>query len=141
MNPEEIVRQELVERMRSELGFNRQEVLIEKKLNQLPHLQGVSYLPNRRLDVVVMCRDIHPHHPFFPLLIIECKAEVLDEKAMRQVIGYNHFVNSFYISLACPGQIWTGWYSEKRGDYDFIKTLPHYDQLMEPICKSASNRQ
>ncbi len=99
MKPEEIVRQSLLLEMTLKFGFPRELIAIEKEISTLPHLQGKK-IPKRRFDLVCFSGNIHKEFPLFPLILIECKAIDLSEKALQQVLGYNYYVGAYFIAIA-----------------------------------------
>lgn len=128
--PEELVRQSLIQMMTKELGFPASGIAMEKGLNQMPHLSRSSVpIPTRRADIVVFAKDIHPDHIFYPLLLIECKAVPLTEKVIRQVVGYNQFVNARFIAIVNQNEIKLGWFHHEQQDYYFIPGLLPFDTL------------
>lgn len=81
--PEEIVRQLWLQRMIRELQYPKSLIAVEKKIPQL----------QRRIDILCYDPDCKP------LLLIECKCEDLDQKAIEQVVGYNHFVKAPFVAV------------------------------------------
>lgn len=128
--PEEKIRQALVQKMIQELGYPQGSVALEKSLHQLPHLQSKAALPNRRADIIVFAKNLHLHHPFYPLLLIECKATPLTHKVLRQIIGYNQFVEAYFIAAVNQTTLQLGWYDRPSHDYCFEEGLPSYDELI-----------
>ncbi len=98
--PEEEVRQNLLKMMIESLGFPRSLLAVEKTLSQMPHLQVVAGLPERRADIVCFARGIHAEHELYPLLLIECKEGSIDRSAIEQAIGYNAWVGAYFVALA-----------------------------------------
>ncbi len=132
--PEEIVRQSLLRRMIDEKGFPLGGIAVEKGLAQMPHLQLHSHqIPERRADIVCFANQIHPNHSLYPLLLIECKATPLNQKVINQVVGYNHYLQAYYIAIANQNQIQTGWYDLVKKRYFFIDGLPNYSELVNNI--------
>lgn len=126
-SPEEIVRQKLLHVMTSQLGFPRQLISVEKKLSELPHLQGNTNIPHRRADVLCFAKDIHPKYPLFPLLLIECKEGHAGDEASAQVLGYNHFVQALYVAIAGENGVFL--IHPKKFSF-----LPRYEELLEKVC-------
>lgn len=123
--PEEQIRQSLLGVMIEKLGFPRSLIAVEKSLDQLPHLKhGAAPLPNRRADVLCFGKEIHPEYPLFPLLLIECKQERIDQAAIDQVRGYNAFVGAPFLALADKQGVFFLGEELKRG-------LPKYQELLE----------
>ena len=134
-NLEEKVRQQLVDYLCNDLGFPKSLVVTEKSLSQLPHLKGSLGLPKRRIDIVCFAKDIHPKYELYPLLLIECKGKVsLNEKVKRQLLGYNHYVQAYYVAMANEQDIHTGWYDSECKEYCFVPYLPTYLQLINSIA-------
>lgn len=136
--PEEIVRQQLVANM-VQLGYPLANLVIEKGLRQMPHLQlkGVK-IPTRRADIICFAKGIHPHYDLFPLLLVECKAVKIDAKVINQVVGYNHFLQARFIAVANQTEQRTGWYDVSTKGYTFIDWLPSYDELMQNSPQSRT---
>lgn len=81
--PEEIVRQQWIQKMIQELGYPKEYIAVEKELTATM----------RRADIVVYSRACTP------LLLIECKAEALTSTDFDQVIGYNATIQAPYLAL------------------------------------------
>ncbi len=121
---EELVRQKLLHELIHELHFPKALILVEKTLKELPHLKGSS-LPHRRIDVVCFANDIHPVHPLFPLLLIECKKEGEGALALEQLLGYNHHVGAYFVAVVEGGKtIFTSKTSSKE-----LLFIPPYETL------------
>lgn len=133
LKPEEIVRQDLLKRMVSQLNYPKSLISIEVDLATLSHLRDGEKLPKRRADIICFGKNIFPSHDLYPLLIIECKACTLSSKAIDQVIGYNHFVKAFFIAVANSSEIRVFWYNNKDGRYDSVNFLPSYDHLIKVV--------
>jgi hypothetical protein len=132
--PEEIVRQQLIHKMINLLGFPMSLLAIEKDLCNLPHLQNKEFpSQKRRADIICFAKNINPNYSIYPLLMIECKACKLTKKTIDQVLGYNHFVESYFVSIANETEIITFWYDLKNGKYTSINFLPSYEQLIQAI--------
>ncbi len=99
MNPEELIRQNLLFKMCSEYGFRKEFIGVEKEISTLPHLKGMK-IPKRRIDLVCFSTKIHKEFPLYPLLLIECKAISLSDKALEQVLGYNYYVKAAFVAIA-----------------------------------------
>lgn len=130
--PEEKIRQQLIDQMINQLGYPKGNLTLETSLHQLPHLQGaVRTLPQRRTDLICFGKGIHPQWDLYPLLVVECKAVKLTQKAMTQLIGYNHYLNARFIALTNGEEKKVGW--RENGQYQFIHWLPSYRELMEGV--------
>lgn len=132
--PEECVRQKVLHHLREELGYPSSLLVVEKSLQQLPHLIQKEGLPERRLDILCYGKGIHPLYDLYPLLMIECKASTLNENAMQQVIGYNHYVQSYFLAVASPTEVKTGWWDREQQQYIFHEGLYSYEELLRSLC-------
>lgn len=130
--PEEVVRQKLLHQMVHSLGYPRESISVEIPLQELPHLSGQP-LPDCRLDLLVFAKGIHPDHSLFPLLLIECKAASLNQKAWNQLYGYNSYVQAPFIALASGENIHFGW--REGANYSFINHLPTYQEVLASLRK------
>ena len=85
MQPEEKIRQTLVQHLVHQLNFPKSYISVEKALDG----------PNRRYDVLVYgkCRGA-----LKPLLLIECKAERVTRDAVQQALGYNHEIGAPFVA-------------------------------------------
>jgi hypothetical protein len=109
--PEERVRQNLIQKMIGELGYPKGLISVEKKIGE------------RRYDLVCYTKSMQP------LLLVECKAEKIDEAAENQAVGYNASLKAPFICLASPTEIKTLWQErEKIGSVPF---LPTYSELYD----------
>ena len=123
--PEEKIRQALIKKMIDSLDYPLHCLALEKGLNQLPHLQFNSALPKRRADLIVFSRDAAP------LLLIECKATPLNNKVLRQLVGYNQFIGAHFIAAINQMKAILGHFDEKSKNYIFSEGLPSYPLLIE----------
>ena len=97
--PEEKIRQALITHMIESLGYDKSLFCIEKSIDNLPHLQ--KKIPGkRRIDILYYAKDIHSNWDLYPLLLIECKAGTITKGAMEQVVGYNHYIQSYFLAIA-----------------------------------------
>lgn len=129
--PEEKIRIGLVKKMVDTLGYPPGNISVEKSLSRLPHLAGVPLLPKRSVDLLVFAKDLHPSHSLYPLLLIECKAVSLTDKVLRQVVGYNRFVQACFIGVADKTRFLIGHFDAGRQDYVFREELPSFESLTE----------
>jgi hypothetical protein len=126
--PEEVVRQQWLHRMIHELGYPKQLLAIEKQIGQLPHLIHLSdKIATRRIDLLCFASGIDPVHPLYPLLLLECKAELCTEDSFHQVFGYNHFVKAPFVGVATRSEIRI---KDTRREQQLFQ-LPSYKQLVE----------
>ena len=139
--PEEVVRQNLLTEMIDRLGYPAGLISVERALRQLPHLLGAVSMaaPDRRADILCYGKGIHPDHDLYPLLLIECKAVPLTERVIRQVVGYNHYVQAAFIAVVNGVERKTGWYDVKKGDYRFVAAIPAYGKLVEAVSSPPSS--
>lgn len=129
--PEEVVRQNLVYRMLHELGYPAAHIAVEKSLRRISSLSlPPARLPLRRADIICFGNGgADPGHPFYPLLLVECKAVPLTERMVRQVTGYNLYLQAAYICIANQYEIRTGRFDPRKGGYSFISWLPSHADL------------
>lgn len=125
--PEEAIRQALLKKMTIELDYPIELIAIEKDLRQLPHL-FFQKVPNRRADIICFGKDVQGS--LFPLLMVECKAVPINAKVLRQVIGYNTFVQALFLAVANGQEIHTGFFDPDLKQYSFQKCLPSYPDLL-----------
>ena len=133
--PEEQVRQQLLNHLIEDLKFPESLVAIERKLSQMPHLplDGTDY-PDRRSDIVCFANDIFPGHSLYPLLLIECKAVPMNSKTERQVIGYNHYLGSPFVCIANETERRIGWRNEEG--YQWQDGIPAYQTLLDVLSSA-----
>ncbi len=125
--PEERVRQALLETMIHTLGYPKSLIVIEKSLKHLPHLALTSErIPNRRLDILCYAKA----DKLAPLLMVECKAIPLSYATIQQVLGYNHYVKASYVAIANAQEICTLWFDTTLNEYRCLNTLPDYKKLL-----------
>lgn len=137
--PEEKVRQALIQKMTQHLGYPLGSMALEKSLCQLPHLEGKASLPKRRADLLVFSKNLHPRHALYPLLLVECKAVPITPKALRQIVGYNHFVSAYFIALVNQTTTYLGWLHPEQRDFTFQEGLPPYEILLK-LARSLSEQ-
>ncbi len=123
--PEEKIRLQLIEFMKNELFYPKEMISVERSLSSFPHLRGMK-VPNRRFDIAVFGGK-----ETCPLLVVECKAINITEKAVDQVIGYNHFVKAPFLALANGKEVKT--LVKSGNEYTEIKGLPVYQVLLEAL--------
>lgn len=131
--PEEKVRQGLLIHMTQNLAYPNGSLALEMTLSQMPHLSHLpSYqIPNRRADLIVLAPGLHPNYPLYPLLLIECKAVAITAKVLRQVIGYNQYLQACFIGVVNEVEKRVGWQHPIQKDYHFLAVLPPYETLLE----------
>lgn len=131
--PEELIRQRLIKNLITHLGFPKSYLSIEKSLRELPHL-ALLEVADRRIDVVCFAKDIHPHFPLYPLLLIECKS-VISKAARAQLLGYNHVVQAPFLALVSQEESLFGFYEGAQKKVSFLPYIPSYHSLLEAIPK------
>jgi hypothetical protein len=127
--PEESIRQKVLKKMIHALGFPKELIVVEKELKELPHLP-VCDLPQRRIDILCYGKEIHSEHSLYPLLLIECKKDRIDEKAIDQLIGYNTHVKAYFLALAGQEEELFGYLDKKTGQYVFHHGFPSFNDLI-----------
>lgn len=116
-NPEERIRQGLIEWMVASCGYPRALISTEGSASQ-----------GRRFDVLCYMKQ---GEALVPLLLIECKAGALTEAAEKQLLGYNSFIQAPFICLANGKEIKTIWHEGKMRKS--VPFLPLYQQLYD-LC-------
>lgn len=127
--PEEKVRQKLLYHLK-ELRFPQHLIAVEKELIGLPaRAEGKGFFPKRRLDI--LCYTFIKGE-IQPLLLIECKATPLSERALWQVIGYNTFVKAPFIAIVNEKKILFSSVHLREEIYPFI---PTYQEILGHLGK------
>lgn len=120
--------------MVNSLGYPLESLAVEKGLDQMPHVQLTGQeVPCRRADIICFAKEIHPDYSLYPLLLIECKSVKLNNKMKGQVIGYNRFLQSYFLAIVNQTEMMTGWYDRTKCEYQFVDGLPSYPQLLSSI--------
>lgn len=109
--PEERVRQTLLRKMVGELGFPKGLITVEREIG------------GRRTDIVCYTKEM------LPLLLVECKAGSLNEKAIQQALGYNDRVKAPFICLANGNELKTFWF--EAGKLVSVPFIPVYKELYD----------
>ncbi len=130
--PEEEVRQRCVRKLIDQLGFPMACLVVEKTLKELPHLARME-VPHRRVDILCLAPRLHPEYPLFPLLMIECKEDAFDRRAMEQVLGYNFFVRAPYVAVVNKTEEQVAAWSTLDGQYRFFTQLPPYQAILSAV--------
>jgi hypothetical protein len=116
--PEEKIRQQVIQKMIGELGYPKGLIAIEKDLDT----------SSRRFDILCYVKK---DSELRPLLLIECKADKIDEEAEAQAFGYNQSMRAPFIALASKEGIKTLW--REQGRIASVPFLPRYEQLVEQL--------
>ena len=104
---EEVIREELIDKMINLLGYPKSFIVTEKKISILPHLKNEKKSNlKRRADIICFANNIHHKYELYPLLLIECKREKLTNKAAEQLLGYNHFIKAPFLALLVVCLVW-----------------------------------
>lgn len=129
--PEEKIRQALLKKMTKELGFFKNLISVETELSFLP---SATKAPKRRLDILVYVKETKDSSSLSPLLLIECKAISLSNKALQQVMGYNHFVGAYFMGL-CNEEEFVLFWKDKKGVLQKAPYLPTFNELLNSVSK------
>jgi len=130
--PEEHVRQVLLRRMVNQLGYPRELIAVEKKLEELVierDLLIAQQIPYRRIDVI--CFKKNRENGLQPLLLIECKDLPFTQKAIDQVIGYNAWIQAPFLSVISSSQEMIGQWDPGSERYRFQRGFPSYLELLD----------
>ena len=119
--PEELVRQQWLKRMVLQLGYPKQLIVVEKQIEGL----------ERRLDILCYGKSSCPSQPFFPLLLVECKAESMTEEAFNQLMGYNDRVGARFVAVIAREEVRFGVFDPRQGRRVFCSFLPSFKELIE----------
>ena len=109
-------------------GYPRELIAVEKQIGEL--VQGThSSVPLRRIDIV--CFKKRVDEGLEPLILIECKDEGLNQKAIDQIIGYNSLIKAPFLSVVARSQAIIGRWDPLIQSYHFQKGFPSYLELVE----------
>ena len=131
LRPEDEVRRRFIAYLIS-LGYPEALILQEHALSELPHLKDTQGLPYRRVDVLVYGLI---DKKLEPLILIECKHEVLSEKTWHQAMGYNFYVKAPFV--ACVSSL--GFFLYDIQQNLWLKDFPSYDKLILQASSSISS--
>lgn len=132
---EEWVRQELKNTMIHDLGYPYHELIQEVSLSNIQHLKNQKNVPLRRLDLVCLSRNVKEDHDLFPLIIIECKAHKLNQKAFDQLCGYNSWVEAPFVAVSNFHQTIMGAWDSNIKRYKLINRLLPYHELKHCVAQ------
>lgn len=101
------------------LGYPSSLILVERKMADLaaPGMQA----PNRRIDI--LC---YQGSTLQPLLLVECKAKSFVDKDLRQLLGYNFYIQARFIALVSPQKVL---FFDVQGQ-TVQERLPEYNTLL-----------
>lgn len=124
--PEEVVRQNLLQKMMGDLGFPKALIAVEKDIASLPLPRRQD--PHRRIDILAYALV---RGKLQPLIVFECKAEKIDLIAKAQAFGYNNAIFAPFLCLAGKEEVATFW---KEGEkVRSIPFLPSYKDLVQKL--------
>lgn len=117
LTPEEGVRQWLIKELSSNYGYPLSLMSCEFPIEA----NRIQY----RGDLIVFSRDGNP------VLLAECKAPhiKIDLKVFDQVVKYSLLLKVNYIIVTNGKDIYMGKYSNLTGRYQFLTTIPQYNEL------------
>lgn len=139
--PEEEVRQKLIAFLIEELHYPTNLIIIEKGLATLSPLlqQRPSHYPKKRRPDLLITTPVtyttaegkaynlgQPH----PLLLIECKARVINQRTLNQLLSYNYIIGAPCLAIVCYNKQKTGFLNPKTHLFNFYPGLPSYSQLL-----------
>lgn len=138
--PEEVVRQELINFMVKELTYPSELIIVEKGLKTLRPFFSSSarMLPKRRTDILVLtppyyvfpCGEVRRLGSPKPLLLIECKARVINHQSKLQLLSYNYTIGAPCVALVSHNNQETGFINPETKSLDFYPGLPTYSYLV-----------
>lgn len=128
---EEQVRRTLLLEMTGSLKYPPSLIAVEKELSSLPNSAGQG--AGRRVDLICLAPGIHSKFPLYPLLLVECKLGQLDQRAFRQMMGYNAIAQAPFLCLANGRERKTYWHQRDQ-QWGFVPFLPSFEQLVQ-ICR------
>lgn len=130
--PEEMVRQYWLHKMISELHYPLSGFAVEKELRLMPHLaSSPQKLPSRRADIIFFSKGIHPNYPLYPLLLIECKSVPLTPKVIRQIIGYNIYIQAPFVALVNQYEVRMNNFRTTPNTFQNQSFIPSYQELLQ----------
>jgi len=127
--PEEGVRQWLIKMLSSELGYPIHLMSCEYPMD----LNGKKY----RADLVVFDKGAKP------ILIAECKAPdvAIDNEVFRQILTYNVVLRVGYIMVTNGNATFLAKVDSSTGEYSFLSTIPHYNELLSSGLKDGLSKE
>lgn len=114
--------------MIEDLGYDKNMFVIERGIDQLPHLHK-KISGNRRVDILYYAKGIHSDWDLYPLLLIECKAGQITKGAKEQIIGYNYHIQSYFLAIVNAVEI-----KMFREGFE-VPFIPHCDELIKVVKK------
>ena len=97
--------------MTHELGFPKGLISVEKKVG------------TRRYDLVSFTKEMKP------LVLIECKAGLIEKRAASQAFGYNDEIKAPFVALANANEVRTFWHG--KNGLESVPFLPTFKELYE----------
>ncbi len=128
--PEEALRQAVLRKMVSSLGYPRELIAVEKEIRELVPSNSVR-TPQRRIDIVCFKKSLC--FGLQPLILIECKDKLFVQKAIDQVIGYNAFIKAPFLAVISLKGEMVGCWDEVLQRYRFRRGFPGYQELLDYV--------
>ncbi len=120
---------------------------MEKQLKHLIQKENhfTKKIPNKRIDLIVFSplsfqlKYLFPTNFPQPLLILECKTNSLNKKALIQLIGYNSFLKAPCIGLVNHKEILLGVLNLHTKKYDIMYNFLNFNYLVQLFCNPKTN--
>ncbi|WP_201456639.1 type I restriction enzyme HsdR N-terminal domain-containing protein [Chlamydia sp. 17-3921] len=147
--PEEKVRQNLLSLLVHKLHYPEKLIIVEKELRTLLPLftRKDAHLPKRRPDLLIVTPQIYTNckgdtYKFGnprPLLLIECKARIINQNTLIQLLSYNYILGTCCLAIVSRDKQLTGFINPRTQTLNFYSGLPEYTQLLNYYCSLNSN--
>ncbi len=139
--PEEVVRQQLLMLLTNNLGYPEHLIVVEKGIKTLSPILAKKLLlqgARKRPDVLVITPPSyvdslgrkHELPACQPLLLIECKAEVINSRSINQLVSYNYLIGAPCLALVSRKTQLSGFVNPSSRTVDFSPGLPPYAQAL-----------
>lgn len=117
LQPEEKVRQWLINYFIEELEYPRSLFSIEKKIVN-------SSTKKYRSDILIYDKEIHP------FILIECKSQQVNitEETLKQLLNYNKFIEAKYIIISNKIKTYCWGFDKVKNKY-FPANIPKYCEI------------
>jgi hypothetical protein len=124
VNPEEIVRQQMVVFLRKELGVPLEMIRLEEPMMKFK--RGAK----GRADIIVYQQE---GDSFFPLILIECKNPTIEltDNVFEQAVRYDQILLADCIVLTNGNSMEWYIYNGDKEQYLLLSEAPTYEQLLE----------
>ena len=122
-DPEEKVRQRVLDYLIEKLGYPESYIVVERQLSDLATSTHIQKMPVRRIDI--LCCEAHTARPLF---LIECKSGGFTDQMAAQLLGYNAYIKAPAIALVNESkwQMLSDNYSHQRPP---INVVPNYESF------------